>query len=148
MQFALDYLSAIYLGIEISLCSVCHERCPNAPNGLGSNWQFKSPTKGLVWFGLIIFQAYIEKPQIPTNPTITDSPTHHIWLLLTIASYQVSYILKSTLETGSYKGSKTIDPMDQRLRNTKNIYLYYYLRGFLCLDSSFFSSKMLLHLYV
>ena len=27
-------------------------------------------------------------------------------------------------------------------------YLYYYLRGFSCLDSSFFSSKMPLHLYV
>ena len=27
-------------------------------------------------------------------------------------------------------------------------YLYYYLRGFPCLDSSFFSSKMPLHLYV
>ena len=26
--------------------------------------------------------------------------------------------------------------------------LYYYLRGFHCLDSSFFSSKMPLHLYV
>ena len=30
----------------------------------------------------------------------------------------------------------------------KIYYLYYYLRGFSCLDSSFFSSKMPLHLYV
>ena len=29
-----------------------------------------------------------------------------------------------------------------------NLYLYYYLRGFSCLDFSFFSSKMFLHLYV
>ena len=29
-----------------------------------------------------------------------------------------------------------------------DVYLYYYLRGFPCLDSSFLSSKMPLHLYV
>ena len=29
-----------------------------------------------------------------------------------------------------------------------SFFLYYYLRGFPCLDSSFFSSKMSLHLYV
>ena len=34
---------------------------PNTSNGLGSNWQSKSPTKGLVWFGLIILQANTEK---------------------------------------------------------------------------------------
>ena len=48
---------------------------PNAPNGLGSNWQSKSPTKGLVWFGLIIPLAYIEKPEKlknPTNPTLIE----------------------------------------------------------------------------
>ena len=38
------------------------------PNGLGSNWQSKSPTKGLVWFGLIIPQAYIEKPWKAKKP--------------------------------------------------------------------------------
>ena len=41
---------------------------PNAPNGLGSNWQSKSPTKGLVWLGLIIPQAYMEKPRKAKKP--------------------------------------------------------------------------------
>ena len=31
---------------------------------------------------------------------------------------------------------------------TKRVYLYYYLRGFSCLDSSFFSSEIPLHLYI
>ena len=53
-------------------------------------WQSKSSTnKGLVWFGLIIPQAYIEKPQKaiiiknqPIQPLLT--PTHHMydWLIV------------------------------------------------------------------
>ena len=69
---------------------------------------------------------------------------------LTLSTFQPHYATfltknkKEKLPThGSYKKKTT------NSSNKKNIYyLYYYLRGFPCLDSSFFSSKIPLHFYI
>ena len=62
----------------------------------------------------------------------------HIVLLITITWREVDEFT-----------SKTLFLIIQQKKETIFVFfLYYYLRGFSCLDSSFFNSKMPLHLYV
>ena len=48
----------------------------------------------------------------------------------------------------NYDTKKKASPHARSACDEASLYLYYYLRGFPCLDSSFFSSKIPLHPYI